>query len=274
MKPNERRKPVIGITVHQVRQPSPGGRPTDFLRVAAQYARAIREAGGLPLLLPADPGCAARPQETIHAVDGLLFSGGKDLPPGLFEAARAPTLRSADPPRYDYEVELVRAARAAGLPMMGICRGHQTMAEALGGSLLPNIAAADCQYLGHYQQLPAPAASHEVATVAGSMLGQWLGPGASVNSFHRQAVDRVPPGFREAARSSDGVLEAMECEAPFALGIQFHPEWLFEGEPLFLKIFQALVHQAARASARRHPDDGSSCRGPLDTPPTNLQGER
>ncbi|MFH2099943.1 MAG: gamma-glutamyl-gamma-aminobutyrate hydrolase family protein, partial [Pseudomonadota bacterium] len=157
----ESRKPLIGISCHLAEQAGANGRTQPFHRLAAQYARAIKDAGGLPVLLSAHALLAAEPEELPHRLDGILLSGGTDLPAGAFTRLPNPLLREIDPDRYDYEVKLVREARRQGLPLVGICRGHQTLAEALGGKLILNLEGSGRR--NHYQDLPAEVPSHEIS---------------------------------------------------------------------------------------------------------------
>jgi putative glutamine amidotransferase len=242
MKP---RLPVIGITCHTAVQPGPSGNTRTFHRLSAQYSAAILAAGGLPVLLGTARDYAAPPAEAVSAVDGLLLSGGTDLPAGSFTDNLRPTLRETDPDRYDYEVQLVKSARRCGMPVMGICRGHQTLAEALGGRLILNIAQDQPQRPSHYQTQAPSAPSHAIVTAAETRLKEWLGESAAVNSFHRQAVAQPPAGFVVSAWSEDDLVEAIEAQEGFALGLQFHPEWMFQGRAEFLRPFQAFVQASA-----------------------------
>jgi putative glutamine amidotransferase len=242
MKP---RQPVIGVTCHTAMQPGPSGTIRTFHRLSAQYTAAILAAGGLPVLLGTARDYAPPPVNAISAIDGLLLSGGTDLPAGSFTDNPRPTLRETDPGRYDYEVELVREARRQGMPIMGICRGHQTLAEALGGRLILNVAQDHPQRPSHYQNEAPSAPSHAIVAAADTRLKEWLGETAAVNSFHRQAVAEPPAGFVVSARSGDNLVEAIEAKEGFALGLQFHPEWMFQGRAEFLRPFQAFVQEAA-----------------------------
>lgn len=242
-------RPVIGITCHLAQQPAPSGRSQPFHRLSTQYGLAIRDAGGLPVMLGTAAAWVPAPADVIPALDGLLLSGGTDLPAGSFSDQPNPTLRETDPARYDYETALVQAARQRGLPMLGICRGHQTIVEALGGRLILSIAGECPHAHGHYQSDPPAQPHHTVTLTAGTRLCGWLGRGqVAVNSFHRQAVAEAPAGFRAAAVSDDGLVEAVEAESGFVLGLQFHPEWLYPDRPDFLRLFQAFITAAAAYS--------------------------
>lgn len=243
-------KPLIGITCHLAMQPDPSGNTRTFHRLSTQYTMAILAAGGLPILLGTATDYVSPPMDVISELDGLLLSGGTDLPAGSFSDNPRPTLRETDPVRYDYEVELVREAWRCGKPMMGICRGHQTLAEALGGRLILNIMKDNPQSLDHYQREPPSSPSHAITIASDTRLKEWLGEGTPVNSFHRQAVAEPPAGFVVSARSGDHLIEAIESERSFALGLQFHPEWMFQSRPEFLRPFQAFIQEAVSFSEK------------------------
>jgi len=237
-------RPRIGITVHMAEQ-TEGKDPAEVrFSLTARYAEAVLEAGGQPLLLPTHPNSAAPASEVVGTIDGLLLSGGGSLPRQYFADNPNPSLRQTNPLRYDVEVALVRAAREERLPILGICRGHQTMLEALGGTPVRNLNA-EAGDADHYQSRPSDVATHGLRTVPGSRLAGWLGEDIRVNSFHRQVVQDVPPGWRVAAWSDDGFVEAIEAAEGFAIGLQFHPEWLEKREPAFRRIFDAFVAAAA-----------------------------
>ena len=237
-------KPRIGITVHMAEHIEPNDAKEVRFSLGGRYAEAVLEAGGLPFLLPTHPNSAAPASEVVEAIDGLLLSGGGSLPRQYFNDNPNPSLRETNPLRYDVEAALVRAARAKGLPILGICRGHQTMLEALGGSPVRNLDAASGD-ADHYQSDASDVTTHGLRTAPGTRLASWLGEEARVNSFHRQVVQDVPAGWRIAAWSDDGLVEAIEADDGFAIGLQFHPEWLEERQPAFRQVFDAFVAAAA-----------------------------
>jgi len=254
------RRPRIGITVHsadvRARQ---GNRETRF-EVSARYAQAVAHGGGLPLLLPTNTSVAIPASEILTALDGLLISGGGGLTADYFVEHPNPSLRDTNPQRYDVEVPLISAAWAIGMPLLGICRGHQTMVEALGGSLV-NDLRTDPANAEHYQTQPATQPTHALALLPGSRLARLVPDGVMVNSFHRQAVVSVPEGWLVTALSPDGLVEAVEShgtagtgsDSSFAVGCQFHPEWLGDSEPGFNRLFEEFV-AAAGAYALRAQD--------------------
>lgn len=236
-------RPRIGVSVHCATVVNREGIEEVRFEVAARYAAAVVEAGGVPLLLPTHPDAAPDPEAYLATIDGLLLTGGGSLPASYFVDHPEPSLRDTNPPRYDFEVALVRAANAAGMPLLGICRGHQTLAEALGGTLLADLRTVPGN-AEHYQTSPATEPTHSLRTAPGSLLGRSLPTAAHVNSFHRQAVVTPPPGWRATAWSPDGLIEAIEADDGFGLGCQFHPEWLGESEPGFAALFSAFVAAA------------------------------
>ena len=187
----------------------------------ANYADQVAAAGGIPVLLPPMPGVAT----AVDRLDGLLLTGGGDIDPARYGAQQHPRTGRVSVPRDAAELELLDAATAAGLPVLGVCRGLQLLNVARGGTLhqhLPNDA-------GH---TPAPGTfgSHPVRVAAGSRLAGILGAngaGVDVPTAHHQAVERLGDGLVATAWAEDGVIEAVEPSAagdPFLLAVQWHPE--------------------------------------------------
>lgn len=213
-----------------------------FLR--RQYCDAVARAGGVPVILP--PVRSEVAENVIDSIDGLLLSGGGDIEPERFGVYDydASLVGEPSPERDAYELALARRAYEYDLPTLGICRGIQTMAAALGGSLHLDIS-------NHKQSLPRPEPSHEIAIAPDSRLARLLdttenetGQFDRVNSFHHQAVDRVPDGFVVTARSPDSIIEAIESpNRRFYVGVQWHPEHMTS--PLALRLFDALAKAAA-----------------------------
>ena len=244
--------PVIGISAY-----SENGR----CQVNMTYVNAVRLAGGVPLVIPVT-GDDAQIAAVLDAVDGLVMTGGEDFDPLKWygeEPLRA--LEEVVPSRDEFDVKLVRAAVAKGVPVLGICRGEQLLAVAFGGSLWQDIPSqVPTSYVRHRQGATAgTAGTHSVSIVKGSLLSQVLGgrTQAVVNSFHHQAVKGVPEGLKVTATAADGIVEAVERAGRLApayadggammLGVQFHPEAITAGgNHEFLPIFQKLVEEAGK----------------------------
>jgi putative glutamine amidotransferase len=227
-------KPIVGITTY-LTPAAWGAWELDAALVPAAYVRAVTRAGGVPLLVP--PGAAY--EETLDAVDGLVFSGGSDLDPELYgEAAHAETVgwfRERD----DFELGLMQAALVRDVPLLAICRGSQVLNVALGGDLEQHVP--DRVQTNVHKETPGVFADHDVAVLPDTQLSSIIGERTDVKSHHHQGYGELGSGLREAARAADGTVEALEDPTRrFTLGVLWHPE---EGEDLAL--FEALVREAA-----------------------------
>jgi putative glutamine amidotransferase len=217
----------------------------DFHATPAAYSEALRLAGCLPSLVSAEsPGELAA---LLEIADGVLRPGSpNNVHPAHFgEAIHDPSL-PLDPRRDALSLPLIREAIARGIPLLGICRGHQEINVALGGSLHQAVHEVP----GHDNHQPAGdeppeqrfGPVHPIRIVAGGLLERLLGSGpVIVNSVHGQAVHRLAPGLRIEALAPDGVIEAIHApDAPgFNLGVQWHPEWKAAGNPVSVALFQA-----------------------------------
>ncbi|HXX74194.1 MAG TPA: gamma-glutamyl-gamma-aminobutyrate hydrolase family protein [Nitrospiraceae bacterium] len=242
-------KPIIGVTPDYNagdRKEWGGREPTYFLR--ARYIRAIEETGGIPLILPLVTDRAAR-DRLLHDVDGLLLTGsGPDLPPALYGERQRYTFRVMSKRRSTFELDMVRLARKTNVPVLGICGGMQTMNVACGGSLFQDIPSQFATSLQHRQLKPATALSHAITITPGSLLRRIMHTVTlRVNSSHHQSVKAVAPSLVASAVASDGVIEAIESPTHrFFLGIQWHPEFLFDRYRLHRRLFEAFLRAASR----------------------------
>jgi len=215
----------------------------DYHYIDAAYARAVDEAGGLPVYLPG----SGDPEAVVDRLDGLLLPGGDDFPPDRpypdsvrFDTAPA-RQRAGDR-------ALLEAALVQQRPLLAICYGMQLLALACGGSLHYDLAT-DLPGASPHQL--EPAARHPVDLAPGSRLARLLEtPRPMVNSRHHQAVSD-PGRARVVGTAPDGVAEALELDGPgFALAVQWHPESL---DPTHrARLFGALV-EAARTRAGGGP---------------------
>jgi len=211
------------------------------------YYEAVEKAGGIPV------GAAPlRDKEAlsklIDRVDGLLFSGGPDVDPRRFGENPKPALGEVNPLRDEAEIFLCREAVKRKKPILGICRGIQLINVALGGTLYQDIPSEVEKPMKHSQQAPRWYASHDVVVSRDSLLFRILGSErVAVNSFHHQAVKDVAESLKPVAFSQDGIVEAVESVSGefFLLGVQWHPEEMWQEYPLQLKLFEALVQAAS-----------------------------
>ena len=242
--------PVIGISAY-----SEDGR----CQVNMTYINSVRMAGGVPLVIPVTSD-DAQIAAIIATIDGLLMTGGEDFDPlKWFGEEPVRGLGEVVPARDEYDVKLVRAAVAAGIPVLGICRGEQLLAVAFGGSLWQDIPSQVKDSYVKHRQSPTTGTigTHSITIEKGSLLARTLGKEkAVVNTFHHQAIKDVPKGFRVVARAADGIIEGVERSGKLSdfkdggamiLGVQFHPEIITNGgNPEFLPIFQKLVEEAGK----------------------------
>ncbi len=242
-------KPLIGITpdFNPGDRPDMGGRePTLFLR--ARYIQAIEALGGIPLVLPLTSEATAR-QRLLRNLDGLLLTGsGPDLPPRLYGERQRYPFPVMSPRRFEFELDLVHLAVARRLPLLGICGGMQAINVALGGSLIQDLKAQWASPLQHRARGRATRLAHGVAITSGSLLRRILRLAhIRVNSSHHQAIRQVAPTLRASAFASDGVIEAVEAPRhPFLLGVQWHPEFLYDRHAVHRRLFQAFLQAASR----------------------------
>jgi putative glutamine amidotransferase len=234
-------RPIVGVTTYLTRARF-GYWDEDSALVPAAYVHAVEAAGGRPLLVPPSEGGV---DETLAALDGLIFSGGADLDPGLYGQEPHPETAGVLAARDLAEVALLEAALERDMPVLAICRGSQVLNVARGGDLvqhLPDVVGDE-----KHKHTPGVFADHDVDLEPGTRLATLLGDRAPVKSHHHQGFGRLGEGLRVAARAEDGTIEALEdAERRFALGVLWHPE---AGEDFAL--FHELVRQAAAYRADR-----------------------
>jgi putative glutamine amidotransferase len=235
------RKPVIGITTY-LTPATFGVWEEDAALVPVAYVRAVEAAGGRALLVPPSVDGI---QETLDAVDGLLFSGGSDLDPELYGQEAHSETNDVVPARDSAELALMRAALERDMPVLAVCRGSQVLNVSLGGDLvqhLPDVVGDE-----RHKHTPGVFADHDVDVLPGTIIQRILGDRAPVKSHHHQGYGRIGGGLQEAARADDGTVEALEDpNRRFALGVLWHPE---AGEDFAL--FEALVEEASRYHEER-----------------------
>lgn len=221
--------PIIAIT--------PCKKPRD-------YDAAVRRAGATPKPLSLDDPAAT----ALDGVDGLLLTGGDDVDPAIYGDAPHATYDVSEPGRDAFEIDLVRRALAADMPVLAICRGLQVLNVALGGTLIQDIPSEPAPHLQHDAEGPPTTLAHTVSLAPGSCLAALVGPDdtRAVNSRHHQSVRVLGQGLVVTATSPDGVIEGAEVpDARFCVGVQWHPEnFHVTGE--FDRLFSGFVEACGR----------------------------
>jgi putative glutamine amidotransferase len=234
-------KPVVGITSY-AQEASWGVWRLPAALIPLAYVDAIERAGGRALVIPpAEDGI----EETLDALDGIVFSGGADLDPAHYGADPHPETDAPQARRDAGEMALLRAALERDLPTLAICRGVQLLNVARGGDLVQHLP----EEVGHddHKQVPGEFAIHPVEVKEGSRLGGIVGSTPQVTSHHHQALGRVGDGLVESAWAADGTLEGVEDPSQrFLVGVQWHPEMEEDSA-----LFEALVEQAREYRAAR-----------------------
>jgi len=237
------RPPLIGITTSEVRRPllanaTPESEPPQpELALGMPYVRALARSGAIPVVLPPLP--LELVPALLQPLAGVCLSGGPDIDPATYGAEPHAELGPVEPDMDAFELAVARHADAGGLPILGICRGAQTLNIARGGTLHQHVP-------DHRQTEPGWTVTHDVAIEPGSLLAGLTGfESLAVNSFHHQAARRLGRGVAVTGRAPDGTIEAIEDPSrPFWLGVQWHAEGMIE-RPEHLALLTALVAAAA-----------------------------
>lgn len=209
------------------------------------YCDVIAQAGGVPIALPHNPQLSL---EYAAQLDGLVLTGGNfDIDPALYGVTDVHETVTMKPARTAFEFAIMKAMYQSGKPILGICGGMQLINVCMGGSLIQHIPAEVVNSLPHEQPNPRNEPGHDVFITTDSLLYAIGGvEQASVNSAHHQAVKSLGEGLTITAKSSDGVIEAIETidKSQFLLGVQWHPE--YEVCDLDSKIFNRFIENATQ----------------------------
>jgi len=222
-----------------------------------RYLEALLENCAIPVLLPITDNdeqiCSI-----VNHLDGVLLAGGNfDVPPEMFGEEPKPWLGKVKMERSNFELKLLKEAVRSDVPVLGICGGMQMINVAFGGTLYQDIDQERSGSAKHQQEQRADSTSHTVAVSPESRLCEILGVGLKselqsleVNSTHHQAIRDLAQGFRASAVSPDGIVEGIESQAHrFLMGVQWHPELLYNQMDVHNRIFTAFLEAAATRSS-------------------------
>jgi putative glutamine amidotransferase len=234
-------KPIIGISSNLKEQ---------FLSVSTDYIQAITEFGGVPLVIPNLQEEAI--ESIVQQIDGLILTGGGDIDPTLFGEEPLQGLGNITPERDAFEIAIIQKMLKLNKAILGICRGIQILNIAVGGDMYQDIdTQMEKRLLQHTQQSPRWHASHFVQVKKGSMLSDIVQMEKfKVNSFHHQAIRKIPNEFEVSAFASDGMIEAFESKIhSFVMGVQWHPECMIaRNDPVSAAIFKAFIKTCKKGS--------------------------
>ena len=247
--PKEPRKPLIGVTgITKTNTPwTDHSQPQLIDAIIQDYCQAVEMAGGVPVGVAQLVNLESI-QELVDRLDGLIIAGGMDVHPRLYGEEPLVGMGEMDILADRMHVLAARHAGQSDKPVLGICRGHQVVGVAFGAALYQDLPRQWDNCLDHVQKAHPGVCAHKVSITPGSRLHAveeaeelW------VNSHHHQAVKTAPEGFVVTARSSDGVIEAMEHPGKrFYMSVQWHPESMaVAGDEKALLLFKALVRAAA-----------------------------
>ncbi|HFR3395957.1 TPA: gamma-glutamyl-gamma-aminobutyrate hydrolase family protein, partial [Streptococcus suis] len=210
-------KVIIGISGNEQEFPTKSGRT--YVTVASELADGVRQAGGVPMVIPM--GTPDLAKDYINMIDKLILSGGQHVDPSLYGQERLIDSNDYLLERDAFELALIEEALRQGKPIFAVCRGMQLLNVALGGSLEQEVA--------HHWQEGIAGTSHRLQVKPKSRIGQLFTQGSPINSFHQQRIKELAPGLVATGLDPrDGTIEAYESRGNQALfGIQWHSEFLY-----------------------------------------------
>ena len=240
------RKPLIGVTpgIAGPSQQREFSRTSNVLYCGEDYVKRIAEAGGVPVILTLtyDSESLARITDSI---DGLLLTGGEDVHPERYgQDALMPDMIAAQE-RDHFEFELLKVFLPTKKPVLAICRGHQVINVALGGTLIQDLPSLSGT--SHHSQTASPPATTHCVELSDCIVSRALkSQTVHVNSYHHQAIDQIASALCPVGQSEEGLIEAVEHrEHPYFVGVQWHPERLCVAGSEHHRLFESFIQACA-----------------------------
>lgn len=234
--------PLIGITGSVYKSPTNG---LEYDIAYKACIEAISDAGGLPVIIPVHVSDDVL-RGIYERLDGVLLPGGGDIRPSVYGQETHPATDNIIDARDRVELQVAKWAYEEDTPLFGICRGHQVMNVAFGGTLVQDIPSQIGVDVTHSISTPRSTHAHTVRIDPDSHLAHILGGTEfEVNSIHHQSVEQLAPGARVTAFAPDEVVEGLEVpDKTFILSVQWHPEDLYRDDPAMQRLFKAFVEAA------------------------------
>ena len=245
-------QPLIAVPAYLVRSGRVEGWATSAVATPETYLTALRRAGARGAVVMPDDLGEGEADQLLDRFDGLLLIGGGDLDPETYGQAREQEVYGVIARRDGFELPLARAAIARGMPTLAICRGHQVLNVALGGTLQQHVISRDVPH-----GVPGVAGGsimHSVRVQDGSRLATTLGATvADISSQHHQAVEKLGDDLEAVAWAADGVIEGIELadHDRWVIGVQWHPEDTAGTDAVEQRLFDAFASEVARRSGSR-----------------------
>jgi putative glutamine amidotransferase len=238
-------RPLIALTGVPITAGGVLGWRQGAVACTSAYIEAVQRAGGDPVIVPPVALDDAEAGVRLERFDGLLLVGGGDIDPALYGQEAVPEVAHISPARDEFEIPLVRAAIERGMPTLCICRGIQVLNVALGGTLLQHISDRE-EFVEHRNEDATDGVLHDVRLQPGSKVMKAMGA-ERVRTFshHHQALDALGAGLTPVGWADDGLLEAVELDDCWVLGLQWHAEATAASDPTQQAVFDALVREAA-----------------------------
>lgn len=231
-------KPLIGVTSYESDRKG-------YHTINTNYINSVFDAGGIPVIIPIIPN-EEDFEIYLSRLDGIIFSGGIDVSPLIYNENPLKEVNVISQVRDDYEMGLMKKAFEMNIPVLGVCRGHQLANVILGGTLYQDLNSQVPNVLGHAPKVEfMDEFYHSINIDKDSKLYEIMGEEKLfVNSLHHQAIKELGNNLKITAYSQDGIIEAIEStDDRFFIGVQFHPEALARRHPQFSKLFKALIDE-------------------------------
>src|SRR6266550_4497804 len=237
-------RPLIAVTGVPIVAGGVLGWRQGAVACTAAYLEALERAGADPVIVPPNRLDEAEAGARLGRFDGVLLTGGGDIDPALYGQETRAEVAHVSPARDEFEIPLVRAAIDRGIPTLCICRGAQVLNVALGGTLHQHINDRE-ELVAHRNEDGSDGVLHEVRANPGSRVMKAMGvERARTFSHHHQALADLGAGLVPVAWAEDGLLEGIEMDDGWVLGIQWHAEATAAADPTQQALFEALVRES------------------------------